>query len=180
MTVRETLAGLAGRTEREVLALWDRQRVGTITRYQFVLLAAAVIARANHRAVTVADTALALQLSRMLRKPVAPLGLVTLDDQGRLRKAVGTVLTADVDLGGEALVASQAARLGRLARAEPLDAGQDAIQTAMQNHKVKGWVRVTDANACPICEEWADGVERPASVRMARHTVCGCAQQPVL
>ncbi len=100
MTVRDAFTKLAGRTEREVLGLWDRHRVGTITRDQFIALAAAVIARANHRAVSVADTAMAVQLSSLLRRPVAPLGLVTLDDQGRLQQAVGTVLDADVDLEG--------------------------------------------------------------------------------
>lgn len=182
---RDRLAELTDATRRQIDRLWSRHVDGDISREQFVTLAAAVIAQANVRATSLADLALAAALTMSLRRATPPLGLVPDEahiDQSRLRHAVREVLDADVVTAANRaeLVASQAVRLGRIARDEPPGTASAAMTTAMREREVSGWTRVTDVKPCPLCQEWDDGQVRPPTVQMARHTGCGCTQQPVV
>lgn len=178
MSYRGAMRQLAQETDTDVQRLYaDRGPQATA-------LIAAVIARANTRAFTLADIALAAQLSMILRRPVPPAG-VTRDverhqrDVLRLVNSVGTLLAAKPETVAD-LAESRVVRLSRLARAEPLAASQAGRQEAMADQQVQGWRRVTGPNACPLCREWDDGQVRPTSIRMAHHTGCSCVQEPVI
>lgn len=172
-------------TEQRVLGLWERQTSGAISRDQFVAAAAAQVAAGNARATSLADVALAVAIADQLGAPLSPLGLLpdpTHVDQPRLRDAVRAVLAADIATATtrEELAASQAARLARIARDEVPGTASAAMTAAMRERGVPGWTRVLSADACPLCEGWADGTVRPPTVEMARHTACACVQQPVV
>lgn len=183
MPLRDVLGDLADATRSRVLALWASHEAGTIDRGEFVDAAAAAIAAGNERAAATADVALAVMLARRLDDDAGPAGVARPDgDADRLAGAVDEVLDADIDTAtsDEELRASRESRLGRLAAAEPLAAGQDAFMAAMAARRVSGWVRVTDPDPCPLCATLADGRVRPPTVQFARHPGCGCIQRPVM
>lgn len=182
MNLRELILGLAATTEAEVLALWGRYQAGEITEDVFVTATAAMIDRANARATVAADVAIAGAVGAQLGRRVLPTGLAVSSDQSRLRQAVTTVLRDEVVTATTPaeLAGSRAARLGRLARAEPAGSAQDAAVTAMRRHPVAGWTRGVSGKACPVCRRWADGKVRPATVPMLRHPGCSCVPQPVV
>lgn len=179
MALRDRLRALSARTQSDVLGLFERWQAGVISRDEFVAAAAAVIARANGRAVQFADRSAAIQLSRLLRTevPVEPFDLG--DQRSRIGDGLTTLLDEDPDIAEDRreLAESQRRRLSRMSRNEPLQRGQEAFQAALVASAV-GWVRVTGPNACPLCEQWDDGEVRRATVRMPRHTGCSCVQRP--
>ncbi len=70
-------------------------------------------------------------------------------------------------------------RVGRLARAETLDAGQRAYAQGMTRRRVPGWVRVTGPAPCALCAGLAARAEvLPPDWRMATHAGCSCVQRP--
>lgn len=180
MTLRDAMLKLADRAEVEILTLHQRYRGALITRDTFVVLAAAAIARANARAVSLGDLAVAAALLRVTGAAVAPAGITIENDQKRLRDAVTVILDADIASAdtSEAVLESVDARLTRIARAEPLSMVQSALVTAMAAQQVEGWTRQTGPDPCPLCTAWADGVVRPTTVRMARHHGCSCIAVP--
>lgn len=180
MTWQDTLARLGDDAERRARALLARYEAGLLDRDTFVALAAALVAREQGRAVSAADVAVAATVARQTGTAVSPAGIPNPADQVRLRDAVGTVLDdRPSTVPDEDLPRSRSDRLARLARAETLSAGQTATQTAWAALSVRdGWVRRTDADPCPKCVAWADGVKRPWSVQMARHIGCACLPVP--
>lgn len=179
MALRDRLRELSAAAQRDVVDLFDRWQAGGLTESEFVASAAAVIAQADGRAVRVADRAMAVQLSRLLRRRVRPQPTELKDQRPRLRESVKTLLDERPKTVASTaeLVASQRSRLGRLARSEPLSTGQTAVQKNLEREQV-GWIRAVGPDPCPLCEEWDDGEVRPASVRMAHHPNCSCVQQP--
>lgn len=182
MTVlRDGVDRLARQTEREVTALFRRFDRGAIDRDQFVALAAAVIARARARGVALADLSLTAQIVRSLREPVPPLGLLAPDgDSERLQRSVASVLSEEVDFDGPQLARSRSDRLARLGRDGAAEAAVWGMRLAMIERGVRGWIRVTDLDPCRVCSNLADGVVRPPSVVMKRHTGCACVQSAVI
>lgn len=181
MTVfRDGVARLANQTEREIAALYARLERGSIDRDTFVVLAARVIARARARGVSLADLTLATEAIRQIGDQAGPLGLTPPDnDIERLEGSVGSVLDERPDYEGERLRESQRARLGRLARDSSAEAATWGMRLAMLERGVKGWVRETDVDPCPVCTNLADGVVRSPRVTMLRHTGCACVQRTV-
>ena len=179
MSFRDRLRDLAADTERDVLRLFDRWQGGGLSETEFVAAVAAVIARANGRATATSDRAAAIQLSRLLRREVDPLGQDIDDPRGRLTDGVRTLLDEDPDIAEtpQELADSRRRRLSRLARNEPLQAATAATAAAFASRQV-GWRRGIGPDACPLCETWDDGQVRPASVSMPRHTNCSCVQVP--
>ena len=179
MALRDRLRDLSAQAQRDVWSLFDRWQGGGITEAEFIAAAAAAIARADSRAAQTADRAMAIQLSRALRRPVDPEPTDLGEQQPRLRDSVTTLLSERPEIATTAalLAASQRARLGRLARSEPLSVGQTAVQTNLRRTGA-GWVRATGADPCPLCQDWDDGVVRPADVPMAHHPNCSCVQRP--
>jgi hypothetical protein len=173
---------LATQTETSVADLYVQLREGRLSERQFESAAAVQISRATVSGTRLGDVSLAALISREVGEVVTPLGLpADRADQARIRDAVATVLQARPDVVDDEddLFESQRGRLGRLARAEPLEAFQGAMVAGMVAHKVPGWVRQTDADPCPACQQWADGKVRPTSVQMISHTNCACYPRPV-
>lgn len=178
MALRDVLVRLSGEAQRNVERLFDRWRGGGLSEQEFITAVAAVIARADQRATTVADRAAALQLSKLLSRQVNAVPTDLADQQSRLRQSLRTLLDERPDVApeGAALAESQRRRLGRLARAEPLQRGQEAVQGHLRREGA-GWTRALGADPCPLCEEWADGQVRPAEINMPRHPNCSCVQR---
>ena len=179
MSFRDRLRDLAADTERDVLRLFDRWRGGGLSEAEFIAAVAAAIARANGRATATADRAAAVQLSRMLRREVEPLGQEVDDPRDHVADGVRTLLDEDPEIAEtpQELAESRRRRLARLARNEPLQAATAATAAAFAARRV-GWRRGVGPDACPLCQTWDDGQVRPASVSMPRHTNCSCVQVP--
>jgi hypothetical protein len=168
---------LTGSVRRQVEALLRQLQAGELSYQQFVLEAVTAIVQAQARAAAIGDLGMAALLSRQLGRLVAPVGLgPTRADPGRMRRALRTWWVAvPVTVG---LWESRQARLTRLAEAETAAQLQDTMQQAMVRQGVRGWVRATDVEPCPLCTELADGKVRPVTVKMARHEGCRCWPQP--
>lgn len=180
MALRDVLRRISAQAEGEILGLFDRWQGGGLSESEFVAAAAAVIARANRRAMTNADRAMAIQLSRLLGRDVPPTPTDSIVEQApRLRDGIRTLLSDRPEIATTAalLVESQRRRMGRMARSEPLMRGQEAVQETLKRERV-GWRRAVGGDPCPLCEELDDGEVRPADVDMARHPNCSCVQEP--
>lgn len=179
---RDGVARLADEAEQEIAALYARFERGQIDRDEFIALAAALIARARARGVGLADLSLTADIIRALLTTESPWGIAPPDnDNERLQISVATVLDADVSYSGDELRRSQRVRLERLARDSSAEAAVWAMaKVAIERGLKGGWVRMTDADPCKLCSGWADGVVRPWSVTMNRHTGCCCVPRPVL
>ena len=168
---------LTGRVRRQVETLLAQLQAGDISYQQFVAEAVGAIVQAQARAASIGDVGMAALLTRQLGRLVPPVGLgPTRADPARMRRALRTWwIAAPVTVG---LWESRKARLGRIAVAETAAQLQDTMQQAMVRQGVRGWVRATDVNPCPLCIELADGKVRPVTVKMARHEACVCWPQP--
>ena len=190
MTTRyqQLLQQLSQRTRRELGQLADRHTRGSLPRGQFLAVGAAAIARADRRAVTLADVALAAQLMAALGAVVHPLGLKSDADQRKLAGSLASILDADMaTVDEQGMPASIRARVERLASNEPLHAASLATTAGMElhagaprMHELVGWRRSVSAGACPLCSAWASGGPFGPSVHMARHVGCACVQQVVV
>jgi len=176
MTYRDVLTGLGAATEARVLAAYAAFTDGDLTEEEFVAAVAAIIAKANARAVAVADLSLAATLMLQLGKPVATLGLTPpKDDPERLQKAATTLV------GLLATTPDPLARVARLGRSEPLGSAATAYSAGIrQSRLVTGWTRGVSGNACELCQSLADGgAVFPDSVEMYHHKGCTCTPIPV-
>lgn len=164
---------LAADTERAVLAIYQRWATGDIDRDTAALLIAAAINRANASATVLADVWLAAQIEHAASVPATTVGILAADNSERLLKAAGTVL-AEPDTADT--------RLARLARAEPLDAGQQATTEAIKEQPmVQGWTRQMDADPCQLCRWWwREGRIWPKAHPFQRHKGCNCQPRIVL
>lgn len=165
---------LADRTRTQVTALWALVKAGEITRGQFRTRAAAVVAQANTAGVALADIGLAAEITRALRTPTAPVGLVPNDvqvDQDRMGDDIDRLIDSYDDPEGS---------LGDWAASEPLLTVATAVQDGMRRREIARWVRQLSGVSCPLCVGWADGIARSVETPMARHIGCDCIQSPVL
>lgn len=173
MSYHDTLNRLAENVQADVLAAFEAWQAGALTRDQFIELTAALIARANARAVALADLALASTLTVELGQVRPTVGVTAPDDQGRLRGAVTTLVVA-------AAAVDVTARLSRLATAEPAAAAQIAWVDGMgQWDDVEGWIRQLDADACELCQSWATDTVFPTTTKMLHHPGCQCTPKPI-
>lgn len=134
---------------------------------------AVIVNRANAAATALADAWLAVQIEQLTGAPVPTFGITATDDAERLSSAVATILASDADT---------TMQLSRMARAEPLDAAQRATAAPMLDQaRVGGWVRQTNARACELCRWWsAGGRVWPKDHSFPRHPGCNCAARIVL
>ena len=150
-------------------------------------IVAASVALHNVRATVLGDLAVASALTFALGVALPTLGLQRpAEDPERLRAAVGTLFeharALKVGAGAER-VRAQRAMLGRLARAEARDAVAEAMHLSILGHVDTapglGWLRRSDGETCDQCARWSDGLWRPATVRMKRHTGDQCLPVPI-
>lgn len=166
-------ARLNEQSQVRVLELLQELEDGRISRRAFQAAVAGAITTSKAEATAFGDVAMAVALG------TTPLGIPTnVTDPSRWFRAAGTLLDAEPDTVDDLLVSRQL-RFARLARAETATQVQDTMQVSMRANNVERWIRQTDQDPCPLCTELADGISRPVSVRMARHTGCACRQQPV-
>jgi hypothetical protein len=171
LSYRDHVTLFAADTERKVLAVYDRFAEGDLDRQTTIALIAMIVAKANQRAVALADLSLAATLMLQLRRPVATLGLAPpTGDRDRLLGAATTLLAVE-NLTRE--------RVARLARAEPLGRAADAYSDGIrQSRLVTGWTRQVSPAACQVCQDLA-GTVLPDSVPMYHHPGCTCTPVPV-
>ncbi|MFC5337527.1 hypothetical protein [Leucobacter denitrificans] len=174
MSYHGTLERLTDDVQAKVLATFEAWQAGELTQDQFVQLAAAQVAQGNARAVTLADLALATELSVTLGTVQPTVGVVAPDDQDRLRDGLLTLALA-------AGTVDVTARLARFAFAEPAAAAQRGWNDAMRESGVViGWVRRLDPGACELCASWArGGYMFPKDLTMIHHPGCRCTPQPI-
>lgn len=166
MTYQATTAALATASATTVVAAYEAVPPAT-----FVLTAARLLARFNLRAVALADLSLASVLDAL------PLGLTRPEgDADRLEKSFTTLVERIREDPPEIAVA----KVERISRAEPLDAGREAYLEAMVEREVIGWTRKTDADPCELCASLADGTVLEPSHPMYDHPGCNCQPVPVL
>lgn len=177
MSYRDELIDLGAKSEKVLVDVYRRFTGGLIDRETTVTIIADVLAAANSRAVAMADLALASQLMVDVQRPVAVAGVMRpADDAQRLAKAAATVLvTAEASDVPEAIV-------GRLGRAEPFTASQEAFNEAVEKSGItKGWIRGISPNCCQLCRWWwRDGRVWPKDHRMPTHKGCTCTPIPVV
>lgn len=182
--VQQASQRLADDTASRVVALWAVVEAGGLSEAEFSPLAAALIATANAAGVTLADLGLTAEVTRQLRAPASPLGLLpdrVQTDQARIVAGLDSVI-AEQPIGADtpdALAESRRARLARFARSEPLITVATAVQAGMRARGAAGWTRQTAGKSCELCTGWADGMVRSPSVQMARHNGCDCIQSPI-
>lgn len=169
-------------TEEAVTRGFDRFARKEVDEPTFVRAAAGRIGRANAQATTVADRAVAAQITRQTGKPTRPAGVKPIDDQPRIRGAISRILHDDpkTPQTPQELTESRRGRLGRMANAEPHSAAQEATGEALKRQGVFGWVRALAGGPCPLCERWADGAVRSPQTPMLRHVGCRCIQRPAM
>ena len=176
MSYRDTLVRLAGRAEKQALALLAAYRAGRLDRETFAAVLAALVAAANNQAAALADLSLSAAVSVALQRPVAPLGILTpAGDAARLLKASQTLTDA---LDG---TPDPDARVARLARAEPLETAAKAYSEGMsRSEHVTGWTRSLNGEACQLCTWWwREGRVWAADHPMPTHKGCTCTPEPV-
>jgi hypothetical protein len=174
---------LADRTAAQVVALWGQVRDGSLTEDQFRVRAAAVIAVANAKGVSLADLGLTAEVIRHTGLATSPLGLQANEvqvDQARIADRLSDILTNDPDgADDDEIDVSRQDRFGDLARSENFLTVATATQDGMRQRGIERWVRVLSGTSCPLCTGWADGIARSVDSPMARHIGCDCLQQPI-
>lgn len=92
----------------------------------------------------------------------------------RLEKALNTVLA---DEGLDTVM-----QLERISKSEALTSGRRAYDDAMsREHRVQGWVRGLDGNACQLCTWWwREGQVWHRDHPMPEHTGCLCHPVPTM
>lgn len=168
---------LAARTAVQVASINAALQAGDITVPDAEQLIATVVDTANNLAALLADqyVSVAIETATGTATPVS--GAAPADDMERLTKAVSTVLTDD-----DEAVPDVGTRLERLARSEPLDAGQRTVTAVMADHpQVEGWTRHMDADPCQLCRYWwREGRIWPKEHPFQRHKGCACQPKIVV
>lgn len=172
MNLQETVEAISAETEAAVDRLFELRRSRRIDERTFLHRSAAQIDTANARATVAVDVSVAKQAGKEGRPTVKPFS-----DRVRLRGAVEQTAT---DKDGKAEdPEKRRMRVKRIAKSEPHSTAQDTMPEAMQRHGFRGWIRVPNKDACPLCRRWADGKPRSPKTRMVRHPGCTCIQRPV-
>lgn len=158
---------LAVRSHADITAGLVLAALGTLALPLFIPFAVARIVVANRRAMVMAHRYLTTA-RYVIHQEAIPLPVTLPEEAPRITKAVTTA--ADLGRGS----------VERLARSEPLRAGQRALSEAVA---VTGqeWTRHAGRNACAVCIGLADGIVLPADVAMVvPHPSCSCTQRPAL
>ena len=173
MSYREIVVKLGEATVEKVLAVFGQYQSGVLGMDAAVSVIATIVAKANARAVSLADMSLASTLMVQLRTPVVVTGAsVPVTDPDRLAKGARTLLS---------LAEVTEDRIARYARSEPLEAASRAYSAAISKSPlVDGWTRGVRADGCQLCQWWSrDGRVWPKDHTMPTHKGCTCHQVPV-
>ncbi|POX82191.1 hypothetical protein C3477_23855 [Mycobacterium kansasii] len=186
---------LATRTAARAAEVYAALRAGHLTQDEAEQLIATLVNTANAASFTLADAYVSLQIEKATTLPAPTTGITPVDDYDRLLQATHTILdglldaikqhvTADAESADATTDPAQTAgmRLQRLARSEPLEAGQNAAVAAMTEQPlVEGWTRQMDADPCQLCQWWdRDGRIWPKDHPFQSHKGCNCQPKVVL
>ncbi|GAA4294683.1 hypothetical protein [Mycobacterium paraffinicum] len=171
---------LAATTATQALTVYAAYQAGQLTRDQAVALIAAIVNQANAAAVSLADAGLSVQIEHATGSPAPATGITPTDAAERLHKAVDTIL--DEQQPDPEQPDSTQMRIERLARAEPLEAAQNATIDAMQKQPlVEGWTRHRSPGCCLLCTWWwREGRIWPKEHPFQSHKGCNCTPKVVL
>ncbi|MCK3768557.1 hypothetical protein MZK47_02580 [Microbacterium aerolatum] len=167
--------GVVGRiredTKQKVLAAWSMYGKGYIDRDRFEQLASAILGQAGAKAATVADYAVAAEVSKMNSRLSISAGVTNIAKRDTYRTALQTILDGD----GDVLM-----KLERLSLNSPLADATDAYSAALAQSGAPGYVRQMDADPCQLCRWWwREGRVWPADHAMPYHSGCECVARPV-
>lgn len=174
MSYQDTVAEIAARAEADLVAITRRWQAKEITDQQHTVETMAVLILAISEAAAVADAGAAIELTRLWKRHVLPLGLVA--DPENIDTDL-RILVIDM-VASDTWEADPEAATGVLARAVVLGTAAEVYGTALRKQGVKRWTRLPNSGACEICMELADGSELPMDQEMWHHKGCGCVQKP--
>lgn len=173
----ERVHRLGENTARMLAGLWQQHQDGELTRDELVDLAV-VILRVSHAqarlAAEAAFTAWKLEQGLPADPENAEQRAEYADPDDRLAEAMRTVLDTS-ETSDEAGM-----RIERLGRGEATAAAYGALMGAMRaSGIVRGWRRVTEPDACELCNELAARDELlDTDIEMYRHKGCACIPVP--
>lgn len=171
MSVHDTVARLHGGVREQLEKLWQRHASGEITKEQFLALAVAYLNKRIRYAETVADLAVAAELTRLRGELVSPTGMASEPDSEGVRAAL-----LDQE-NRQAFQWAPAAGYAVAAAALVLAAFQESSQKSMKDQGVTFVVRVANPDACPVCRD-LDGQTLPITATPYHHRGCACVQRP--
>ena len=176
MSYRDLLVKLGDTTAEKVLNIYRLMDAGDVSRFDAIALMATLIGKSQAKAIALAETSLAAELTLATLQPVAVVATQSKPDVTAVRHAVITTLgtaktTPDIE-----------ARLERVVRGITYKAATDAYNGGVSRSKlVSGWVRDLEPDACEMCVWWwRDGRVWPKEHPMPTHTGCTCSPKPVL
>lgn len=170
------LVNLGDTTAEKVLAIYRLFAAGELGRFETIALMATHIGKAQARAIVLAETSLAAELTLATSTPVPVLATKTKVDSVAIRHAVITTL------GTASTTPDIEGRIGRMVRGVAYKTAADTYSDGVKKSpRVTGWVRDLEPDACEMCRWWArDGRVWPASHAMPTHTGCTCAPKPTV
>ena len=174
----ERVHRLGEHTARMLAGLWQQHQDGDLTRGELVDLAV-VILRVSHAQARLAAEAAFTAWKMEHGLPADPENVEQsaeyVDPDSRLVEAMRTVLDTSETSSETAM------RIERLGRGEATAAAHAALMGAMRaSGVVRGWRRVTEPDACELCNDLAARDELlDTDIDMYRHTGCACVPLPV-
>lgn len=166
------LGAIRGDSETKITAAWATYAQGHIDRPRFLQLAAAILGQSGAKAATLADLAVATEMTRLRGRIFPSTGVDAAIKRPTYLTALQTVLDGDGDL---------LMQLGRLALNAPLQAAQTAYGDAIAASGARGWVRQLEADPCQLCRWWwREGRVWPTDHPMPTHPGCDCVARPVI
>lgn len=167
------MAKFARQVEDSLVAVHNRLDAGEIVMEEFIALATMLLIRAKAKGISLADLAVAAELSALRGVAVPAAGLSVPDGV-----EMATARAVEDTVSSDQYKANAVAAVAVLGRSQALEAVQDSYGQALRQQDVQGWTRVLNAGACELCQDLADGV-LPSSTPMYHHKGCGCSQKPV-
>lgn len=171
MTYQDSLTKLSEDVHGRLKSVLERAMDGQLDDFEMRALMAAVVAVGRVEAASLADAALAAELTRLWRRFVPAIGLDDVDPQEDAENAVAEALEGD---GWKRDAAAAVAVLGR---SQVMETAQDTYQRGMREQGVEYWTRDVEPDACEMCQDLATGI-LPTSTQMIHHKGCGCTQRP--
>ncbi|PQZ85595.1 hypothetical protein CQ018_19650 [Arthrobacter sp. MYb227] len=175
MSYRDILVKLGDTTVEKVLRIYDLMQAGELTYLEAVGLMSTLIGTSQAKAVALAETSLAAELTLGTRTAVGVISTGVTPDMKKLRGGVRVVL-ATVNSTPD-----PEGRIGRMARNLTYAAGADAYSEGVKRSPlVEGWERNLEPDACQMCVWWwRDGRAWPKDHVMPSHKGCTCTPKPV-
>ena len=175
MSYRDILVRLGDTTVEKVLRVYALMQAGEVTYLEAVGLMSVLIGKSQARAVALAETSLAAELTLGTRTAVGVVATGVAPNMLKLRGASRVVL-ATVNSTPD-----PEGRIGRMARNLTYEAGANAYSRGvMRSGLVEGWVRNLEPAACQMCVWWwREGRTWPKDHIMPMHKGCTCTPMPV-